>query len=106
MCVQKRLRKTQATENKERITSVFVATPLFLTKAAGRICCGQFINRGVRMAKYFNTTGPCFPRMHYMLPPLVIFDRRSEARSKSWDDRLRIEDATTKEGRSIKVIWC
>ncbi|WP_446011642.1 ATP-binding protein [Candidatus Electrothrix sp.] len=21
------------------------------------------------MAKYFNTTGPCFPRLHYMLPP-------------------------------------
>lgn len=21
------------------------------------------------MPKYFNTTGPCFPRLHYMLPP-------------------------------------
>jgi hypothetical protein len=21
------------------------------------------------MARYFNTTGPCFPRLHYMLPP-------------------------------------
>ncbi|MCI5117676.1 MAG: ATP-binding protein [Candidatus Electrothrix sp. LOE1_4_5] len=25
---------------------------------------GQYI-----MPKYFNTTGPCFPRLHYMLPP-------------------------------------
>ncbi len=37
---------------------------------------------------------------------LVIFDRRKEARSKSWDDRLSIQDATTSDGRSIKVVWC
>lgn len=37
---------------------------------------------------------------------LIIFDRRSEARSKSWDDRLRSEDANTSDGRSIKVVWC
>ncbi len=37
---------------------------------------------------------------------LIIFDRRSEARSKSWEHRLRTEDATTGTGRKIKVIWC
>jgi hypothetical protein len=48
-----------------------------------------------RSIRFFNTTGPCRPEMHYMLPPaegtavacyLLIFDRRPE--KGTWEERL------------------
>ena len=60
--------------------------------------------------RFFNTTGPCNPEYHYMLPPeerleqikgyrdkidatvqsyLVIFDRRSKSLQLPWEERIQ-----------------
>ena len=56
-----------------------------------------------RDLRFFNTTGPCNPDRHYMLLPkarlvgaqtpayLIIFDRRPESKSKTWDERISWE---------------
>ena len=68
-----------------------------------------------RDLRFFNTTDPCNPDDHYMLPPeerlvgaqlhryisdklatdapahLVIFDRRPNTKEKSWDERISWE---------------
>jgi len=41
------------------------------------------------MKRYFSTTGPCMPDMHYMLPPAdrligASLDRCPEYRAKPW----------------------
>ncbi|AEF80341.1 hypothetical protein [Leadbettera azotonutricia] len=44
-----------------------------------------------RKVRFFNTTGPCNPFDHYMLPPeeryLFIFGRRKK--KPSWGERLK-----------------
>ena len=37
---------------------------------------------------------------------LVIFYRRADQRSLSWEERLSRETCTTSSGRSVEVIWC
>ena len=37
---------------------------------------------------------------------LVIFDRRTNQRGKTWEERLSRETCTTPVGRSVEVIWC
>ena len=37
---------------------------------------------------------------------LVIFDRRSDQRGKTWKERLSRETCITEAGRSVAVIWC
>ena len=37
---------------------------------------------------------------------LVIFDRRLDQRSKTWEERLSRESCTTPTRRSVEVIWC
>jgi hypothetical protein len=37
---------------------------------------------------------------------LVIFDRRAEARAKSWDERLHWEQAATPADQPVTVVWC
>jgi hypothetical protein len=37
---------------------------------------------------------------------LVIFDRRSEQRSKPWEERLSRETCATPSGRPVAVVWC
>jgi hypothetical protein len=37
---------------------------------------------------------------------LVIFDRRAEARAKSWDERLDWGQAATPAGEPVTVVWC
>ncbi len=37
---------------------------------------------------------------------LVIFDRRPDQRTASWEERLGKETCTTSSGRPVEVIWC
>ncbi len=37
---------------------------------------------------------------------LVIFDRRTGQRDKTWEERISRETCTTSSGRSVEVIWC
>ncbi len=55
------------------------------------------------MARYFNTTGPCMPHLHYMLPPA---DRRPEYRAKPRGERLGWEQCATPAGQPVTVVWC
>jgi hypothetical protein len=37
---------------------------------------------------------------------LVIFDRRTDQRDKTWEERISWETCTTSSGRSVEVVWC
>ncbi|MDA0646183.1 MULTISPECIES: ATP-binding protein [Nonomuraea] len=50
-----------------------------------------------RGAKYFNTTGPCDPRLHYMLPPIP---RLPEARTLIEMDRYFVLHAPRQTGKT------
>ncbi|MCW5201933.1 MAG: hypothetical protein QTN59_02840 [Candidatus Electrothrix communis] len=52
-----------------------------------------------QVERYADQTGP--DTCH-----LVIFDRRLDQRSKSWEERLSREFCITSSGRSVAVMWC
>jgi hypothetical protein len=52
-----------------------------------------------QVERYADQTGP--DTCH-----LVIFDRRSDQRTLSWEERLGKESGTTSTGRLVNVIWC
>ena len=57
-------------------------------------------NQGLeQIERYADRTGP--DTCH-----LVIFDRRPEQRTISWEERLGKETCITSSGRSVSVIWC
>lgn len=58
--------------------------------------------------RFFNTTGPCDPARHYMLPaeprlPEARFDERAGA--PEIGERLSRATETTPSGRPVTVLW-